>query len=140
MVPIANVNYLAVLAAAIASMVLGFLWFGPLFGKQWTGLMGFDKKKMEEAKKKGMPPQTWIIMIVSSVVTAFVLAHFVKYVNAATVMDALQLGFWTWLGFFAAVMIGMVLWEGKPWKLYFLVVAYHLVNLLVMASILALWP
>src|SRR3989338_618967 len=134
------INYLAVFVAAIASMVLGFLWFGPLFGKQWTSLMGFDKKKMEEMKKKGMPPQTWALMIIGTLVTSYVLAHFVDYLDATTFAGALQAGFWIWLGFFASVMLGMVLWEGKPWKLYYLVVAYNLVNLLVMASILALWP
>lgn len=34
------VNYLAILVAAVLSMVLGFLWYGPLFGKEWTKLMG----------------------------------------------------------------------------------------------------
>ena len=43
------VNYLAVLAAAIASMVIGFLWYGPLFGKQYMALMKFDNKKLNKA-------------------------------------------------------------------------------------------
>lgn len=134
------INYLAVLVAAIASMVLGFAWFGPLFGKQWIALMKFDKKKVEEAKKKGMGAKTWVLMIIGTLVTSYVLAHFVDYLDATNFAGALQAGFWIWFGFFAPVMLGMVLWEGKPWNLYFLVAAYHLVNLLVMASILALWP
>ena len=35
MAPPVEINYLAVLVAAIASMALGFLWYGPLFGNQW---------------------------------------------------------------------------------------------------------
>ena len=140
MVPAVSINYLAVLVAAIGSIVLGFVWYGPLFGKIWAQLMGFDKKKMDDMKKKGMGTKTWILMVIGTLVTTFVLAHFVKYLNAVTAVDALELGFWTWIGFFAPVQLGMVLWEGKPWKLYFILVAYHLVNLLVMASILTLWP
>lgn len=34
---------------------------------------------------------------------------------------------------------GVVLWEGKSWKLWFLNNAYHLVVLTVMGVILALW-
>ena len=60
MVPAVSINYLAVLVAAIASIVLGFVWYGPLFGKTWTQLMGFDKKKMDDMKKKGMGAKTWI--------------------------------------------------------------------------------
>ena len=108
--------------------------------KELARLMYVTERTILRWKKKGMPPQTWVLMVVGSLVTAYVLAHFVEYLNAATFMDALQAGFWIWIGFFAAVMIGMVLWEGKPWKLYFLVVAYHLVNLLMMDSILTLWP
>ncbi|MBI2655317.1 DUF1761 domain-containing protein [Candidatus Woesearchaeota archaeon] len=133
------INYLAVLAAAVASIVLGFLWYGPLFGKTWAQLMGFDKKKMAEAKKKGMPPQTWVVMVIGTLITSYVLAHFVDYLDAATVAGALQAGFWLWLGFIVPVQLGMVLWEGKPWKLYFINVAYYLVNLSVMATILVLW-
>ena len=134
------INYMAVLAAAVASIVLGFVWYGPLFGKTWAQLMGFDKKKMAEAKKKGMPKQTWILMILGTLVTSYVLAHFVDYLDATNLAGALQAGFWLWLGFIVPVQLGMVLWEGKPWKLYILNVAYYLVNLSVMASILALWP
>ena len=139
MVPVVNINYLAVLVAAVAAHILGFLWYGPLFGKQWMAMMGMDKKKMQEAKKKGMGAQTWIVMIVGTLLTSFVLAHFVKYLNAETIADALELAFWTWLRFFGAVMLGTVIWEGRPWKLYFLNTAYWLVNLCIMASILTLW-
>ena len=135
-----DINYLAVLVAAVASMALGFLWYGPLFGKTWAQLMGFDKKKMAEAKKKGMPKQTWVLMVAGTLVTSYVLAHFVDYLDATNVAGALQAGFWLWLGFIVPVQLGMVLWEGKPWKLYFINVAYYLVNLSVMAVILALWP
>ena len=133
------INYLAVVAAAVASIVLGFLWYGPLFGKQWATLMKFDKKKMSEMKNKGMG-KTYVIMTIGTLVTSYVLAHFVDYLDAANFAGALTAAFWIWLGFFAAVMIGTVLWEGKPWKLYILNVAYYLVNLSVMATILALWP
>ncbi len=30
-----QINLLAVVVCAIASMVLGMLWYGPLFGKKW---------------------------------------------------------------------------------------------------------
>ena len=133
-----DINYLAVLAAAIAAIVLGFLWYGPLFGKQWIKLMNFDKKKRSEMKNKGMG-KTYVIMVVGTLVTSYVLAHFVDYLDATNVAGALTAAFWIWLGFVATVILGGVLWEGKPWKLYFLNAAYYLVNLAVMASILAVW-
>ena len=34
-----EVNLLAVLVAGIVPMVVGALWYGPLFGKRWLQLM-----------------------------------------------------------------------------------------------------
>jgi hypothetical protein len=36
-----TINYLAVIAAAIAAVGVGVLWYGPLFGKEWMKLMGY---------------------------------------------------------------------------------------------------
>lgn len=135
------INYFAVTAATIAAQVIGFTWYGPLFGKLWMKLSGMSEKQIADAKKKGMKgmKSTFAISILGSFVMAFVLAHFVDYVEATTVSGALQLAFWLWLGFIATVALGSVLWEGKSWKLYALNVAYYLVTLSVMASILAVW-
>ena len=133
-----NVNYLAVLVAAIASMVVGFLWYGPLFGKQYMALMNFDKKKINEAKKKGMG-KTYALTFLTSLIMSYVLALFIGYVDATNIIDGIILAFWLWIGFFATTQLGMVLWEGKPVKLYVLNTLHHLVSLAVMASILAVW-
>ena len=133
-----DVNYLAVLAAAIASMIVGFIWYGPLFGKMWMQSMKMDNKKMQEAKKKGMG-KTYILAFLTTLIMSYVLAHFVDYVEAKTVMDGVILGFWLWIGFLATTQIGSVLWEGKPVKLYLINTLHYLVALAVMAAILAVW-
>ena len=133
-----SINYWAVLAATIAAIVLGFLWYGPLFGKVWMQLMGMDKKKMDKNMKKQMT-KSYIILVITTLITSYVLAHFVKYLGT-TVSDALQTAFWIWLGFVATIQIGIVLWDGKPWKLYFINASHQLVSLALMATILALWP
>ena len=138
MVPTVSINYLAVLVASVAAIALGFLWYGPLFGKIWMQLMNIDKKKMDESKKKGMA-MNYIIMVISTLVMSYTLAHLVKFLSATNVLDALRVAFWMWLGFIATVQIGIVLWEGKSWKLYCLNIAYWLVNLVVMSVILAVW-
>ncbi len=136
-----TINYVAVIVATIASQAIGFVWYGPVFGKLWMKLSSMSEKQIADAKKKGMKgmKSTFTISILGSFVMAFVLAHFVDYVEATTIGGALQLAFWLWLGFIATVLVGAVLWEGKSWKLYGLNVAYYLVTLSVMASILAVW-
>ena len=139
MLQLVNVNFVAVLAAAIASMVLGFLWYGPLFGKKLAALMGWGKmNKAAMAKMKKAAGKGYAVTFITSLVMAYVLAHFVVYAGATTAMEGAQTGFWVWLGFVATIALGSVLWEGKPIKLYYLNAAYHLVNLAVMGAILVI--
>ncbi len=138
MAPQVDINYLAVLVAAIASMVVGFLWYGPLFGKQWVQLMNFDKKKIDATKKKGMG-KTFAIAFISTLIMSYILAHFVDYTQAKTVAEGAVAGFWIWLGFIATVQLGIVLWEGKPLKLYLINATHYLVTLVIMSAILAVW-
>ncbi len=136
-----DINYWAVLLAAVANMALGFLWYGPLFGKQWMSLMGMPKDKMS-SMKSGMS-KAYALAFVGSLVMAYTLAHSLIFASSYLLVSGLgaglMAGFWSWLGFIAPVTLGTVLWEGKPWKLWFLLNGYYLVTLLVMGSILALW-
>ncbi len=136
--PEAIINYVAVIVAAIVSMGIGFLWYGPLFGKAWIKLSGMSMKDMEKKKKKGMT-KTYVIAFIGTLVMAYVLAHFVDYVGATTLSAGAELGSWLWIGFFAPTLLGIVLWEGKSWKLYLLNVGHYLVTLVVMGAILAVW-
>ncbi len=136
------VNYLAVLIAAVVNMVLGFLWYGPLFGKQWMQLSGFTKESMDKAKAKGMN-KNYAIMTLGSLLMAYVLSHSLVFASTYTqtfgAAAGLMAGFWTWLGFVAPVTVSSVLWDAKPWKLWFLNAGYYLVGLLVMGLILSMW-
>ena len=133
-----DVNYLAVLVAAIVGMVLGFLWYGPIFGNIWMKLMNIDKKKMEEMKKKGVG-KSYFVTFIAGLVMAYVLSHFVDYLEATTISAGITAGFWIWLGFVATVIIGSVLWEGKPFKLYLINAGFHLAELMLMGAILSVW-
>ena len=133
-----NVNYLAVLVAAAASMAVGFLWYGPLFGNMWKQLANITDKDM---KKMKMSPRTSMILgFITALVISCTLAHFLIYMNISGIADALMAAFLIWIGFVATVQIGSVLWENKPWQLFFLNTLHNLVSLVVMATILAMWP
>lgn len=142
MVPI---DYLAVLASAIFMMVLGGLWYGPLFGKKWVALMGFDQQKVADMQAKGMGAmwKSYAFMALGSLIMSFVLAHSIifanSYLGTSGVAGGLQGGFWTWLGFVAPVTLGTVLWEGKSWTLWALNVGYYLVGLLAIGALLSVW-
>ena len=75
-----GVNVYAVLAAAIATMVAGFLWYSPmLFANPWMVLMGMDpndKAKIAEMQKSAGP--SYALSMVASILTAFVLGKIIS--------------------------------------------------------------
>jgi hypothetical protein len=136
------INYLAVLVAAVANMVLGFLWFGPVFGKTWARLAGFTPERMKEAQQQPMT-MSYVLMTIGSLVMAYVLAHSIAFASAYTGVTGASAGLmaaaWSWIGFVAPVSIGAVLWENKSWSYWALTFAYYLGGLLVMGVILSVW-
>ena len=90
---------------------------------------------MAERGKKRMP-----LLALVGLLAAALVAYVMSYVSAAwgfyDWQGALQLGFWCWAGFVAPTMLGMVLWEQKPFKLYLINVLYWLVAMLVIAQII----
>lgn len=129
LIPAVSVNYLAVVAASVAAMVVGYLWYGPLFGKAWAKLSG--------AKMGNGDNMLYVWQYVASVVTAYVLAVSLSLTDSTSLQSAMIMAFWLWLGFQATLQVGKVLWEGKSWNLYFLEAGQTLVSLLVMAAVLS---
>ncbi|MEK7140551.1 MAG: DUF1761 domain-containing protein, partial [Patescibacteria group bacterium] len=131
------INWFAVVAAGVVNMVVGYLWYGPLFGKMWKGMMGMTDESMK-AMKVSMT-QAMAGGFVASLVLAYVLARFAFIAGAIDAMTAVTLAFWVWLGFMATQSIGMYLWEGKSFKLFVLCAGNQLVSVTLMALVLVLW-
>lgn len=133
-----TVNMVAVIVAALASVAIGAVWYGPLFGKLWRRLLGLS---LEDMKKMKLSP---LMAMAGGVITAFlmayVLAHGIMFgnivLNTYGVAGAVQGAFWYWLGFALPLTAGSFLWEGKSVKLWVLNAGYYLVSMMVMAVIL----
>jgi hypothetical protein len=136
-----DVNYIAVLLAAVASMVVGFVWYGPVLGKQWMKERGMTPEKMKEAGRD--MGKMYGISFVLAIVTAFVLSHvmflseyFFQYPSLQT---GLTTAFWMWAGFVMPVQATATIFSDKKnWKLFGMDTGYQLVSLLVMGVVLGL--
>jgi hypothetical protein len=138
-----EVNYLAVLVAAIVQFVVGMAWYSPmLFGKVWMKEMGFTEKDMKAAKSKGMMKEM-VIALVMGLVMAYVLSHVTwmagEVLGSADWMRGLTTGFWMWLGFVGTVFVHGALWEQKSWRLVAINASHWLVALLAMGAVIGAW-
>jgi len=136
---ISEINYLAVLVVAIVGTALGALWYGPLFGKKWIGLMGWTEEQVARMKAQGMA-RSYVLNFIATLVMSWVLAYFVLIIGAVSLTSGAGVGLMIWLGFVVTIMLGSVLWEGRKTELYVLNILYWLMMLIVMGGILAIWP
>jgi Protein of unknown function (DUF1761) len=137
-----GITPLAVLVAALASMVVGFVWYSPiLFARPWMRLMGYDpddKAKLAELQKGA--GKTYALAFVASIVSAVVLAKIIDITSVNTVLYGMKVGFAVWLGFVTTVQLTGALFAKQPAKLYLINTGYQLVCYLAMGAILAVWP
>ncbi|MBS3050617.1 MAG: DUF1761 domain-containing protein [Candidatus Aenigmarchaeota archaeon] len=132
----ATVNYAAVLVASVVSIIVSFIWYGPIFGKTWMKLMKVMPKDAAKGKKQ-MPANT-LGMFVAMLVMNFILANLLDFAGALSVADALATGFMVWLGFIATVLFGNWIWSRGPSKLFAINVVHYLVILLVSSAIITM--
>jgi hypothetical protein len=136
-----HLNWLAILVAAVASMILGFLWYSPLlFAKAWVREMGYDindKAKMEEMRKGAGP--AYAGSLVASLISAFTLALILHGMRAENLHFGLMASFHIWLGFVATVQFTSALFSKQSMKLFAINTSYQLVCYLVMGAILTAW-
>jgi hypothetical protein len=140
--PIIPINYMAVVIAVVANFILGWVWYGPLFGKAWGKEMKMD---MNQKPPSSVMIRGMVMMVIGSFLMAYVFAHNIyvwkQFMSGMTYMPmehACMSAFFTWLGFFVPQHLGKVAWEGSSWKLFFINAIYSLVSLFVVALILVM--
>ena len=133
-----HVNYLAVLVAAVAVFVLGWLWYSPLlFFKPWMRARGMDPVAAMAGAK--MPGGKLVIEFARCIVLAYVIARFVALLGVGSSLGAVHFGLFVWIGFPVIILTGSVLWENTPWRVAAIHAGDWLVKLLVIPIIVTAW-
>lgn len=125
-------NWIAVLAAAVANMLLGFLWFSPvLFLKSWTAL------RPDKAAFSGRAsPLLYVITIVGALVSALTLDWIIGLAHVSTLAGGAIIGLYAGLGLVAPAFLSDSLYNERPFKLYLIVAGFPVVGLLLMGAII----
>lgn len=136
-----SLNVLAIILAALSTMVVGSLWYSPQgFYKTWAVLAGVKKDPHFTSSKAAA---LYIGAFLSSLVTAVVLAYFTavifKAMDGSYLEAGLMAGLLGWVGFTAARMYMHDSFEGRRKKLTIINGAHEFVTIMVMSLIIGLW-
>ena len=129
-----EVNYLAVVAAAVATFALGGLWYSPaLFGKVWQREAGVTEEKMKSANMTLIFGLTFVLALIAAWVFALFLGP------RPPMALGLGAGFSAGLCWVAASLGINYLFERKSLKLWLINGGYHTLQFTIIGLILALW-
>lgn len=131
---LAQLNYLAILTAAVAAFGIGGFWYSPaLFGRAWQREAGLTDERLA-ARGAGM---VFGVSFVLTVVASFVFAMFLgpKPAFGLALFAGLSAGV-AWV----ATSFGInYLFEAKSLKLFGINAGYHVAQFTAMGAILGLW-
>ncbi len=133
------INWLAVLVAALIPFALGFVWYGPLFGKPWLSSIGLtveDGKNMNPAKVFGTS-------FVAQFIMAFCLAMFFygdpAAADAITASTGVFYGFLTGFGWVSMVIYVNSQFELRSFSYIVSTGSYWTVLFTLMGLVLGAW-
>ena len=129
-----NANVLAVLAAAVLQWLVGWLWYGVIFGKTYRSLVGAP-----EGEKPSNMGGVMTLIFIGNLILSFALAEIVYISRVSTVTMGMYVGVVCGLGFVVPPLMALHVSEKKPFKLFGIHATYWLIAMALSGSLLACW-
>ena len=137
-----SLNWLAIVACVVISMVTGTLWYNPktFFPIWWKGIGKTDKDVPGTSNMN----VTWALTVFSSFVQAVAMALMVKAMGGlmgggVSLVSGAGTGFMLWLGFVAPTYMVNKLFAGHGLKVWGIEVGNHLLNFVLFGALLGAW-
>lgn len=129
-----QMNWLAVIGAALAGFVIGGLWYGPLFGKVWQRESGLSDEKLKSANMAQIFGTAFVLNLVAS----FILGHVLGTYSHPGLHVSAMIGFGIGLGFVATSVGVNYLFARKSLKLFLIDGGYWTLVYTVMGAVFGL--
>jgi thiol:disulfide interchange protein len=129
-----NLNYWAVLAAALSTFLIGGLWYSPaVLGKLWMKENSFTEESMKGASMAKIFGLAFVLGLISAINLAMFLGP------DATASTGAFYGFLAGFGWVATFVGTHYLFERKSFTLFLINAGYSVVALTVMGLIIGAW-
>ncbi len=132
-----DLNFLAIVVAALAAFFLGGLWYGGVFAKPWVKAHGYSD---EEAKELGKnPAKNFSIMFVAELIGAFFMAVLFKTFGVAGGGAGAFTGALLWVGVALPLVLADNTAHSRKGACLLIDGSYHLAYIVAMGAILGGW-
>lgn len=130
-----TINHLAVVAAIVSTFVLGFLWYGPIFGDPWMQMVGLTPEDVAEGGSAG----TWITNVISSAAGMYALAWLFTKLNVESITQGVMISAIIGLAFVLLPRMTNDLFANNPYGLAWVTGGFEVAKLVVGGIILSAW-
>ena len=124
-------NWVAIIIATVAAMVIGFLWYGPVFGKTWMAMTGGGMGAGSRS-----PGPLYALTALAAFIEAIALNWFINETGWTTGAGGALIGLYASLGFTATAFFSQTLFTGRPARLYAIDAGYQVFQGVVMGAII----
>jgi hypothetical protein len=129
-----NLNWLAIIVAAISAFALGGLWYSPLmFVKRWMK----EARLTEDETKKANMLKVFGLAFLLSLIAAFFLAMFIG--NDKGAAFGAHAGLMAGFGWVFTYMGISYLFESKTFMHFLINAGYSVISLTIMGGIIGVW-
>jgi hypothetical protein len=126
-----DINWVAVIVATVAAMVIGGVWYGVL-SEQWLAAVGKTKEEMS-----GSPARGYGVALVCAFVTAVTLSAVADWAGADDVVKGVCLGLIVWAGFILTSKAMAFVFEERPLRLFLIQAGHDVISFAVVGAIIA---
>lgn len=128
----ASINWLGVLLAVVASFAIGFLWYGPLFGKAWMAASGVSAEKAQSGNMAMIFGTTAVLQLIGAIVLSM-------FIGPDPVLGfAVGAGFAVGMFWIATALGVSYLYEQRPFAHWAVNASYNVVSYTVWGLIFGL--
>ena len=132
-----EVNWLAIVVAALAGFVIGGVWYGPVMGKKWVGAVGLDVEQI----KQGNMGLIYGGAFAFSLLASWTLAHtFATYAQDLSIPVKVMTASGVALGFIVPAIGTNYLFSQQGKALFFIDAGYWLLFYTAMGLVHAYMP
>lgn len=157
-------NFYSVLVASFCTLIVGFVWYGPLFGKAWMKECNFKEEDLKQTNMFKLFGLTFVFSLILATLIPTIVIHQTGVISMLGGFDKIETAKPSYTAFMAdygdvfrtykhgalhGLMSGIFfalpiiaingMFERKSWKYIFIHAGYWMVCLAIMGAIICGW-
>jgi len=135
-----EVNWIAIVVAALAGFLVGGIWYGPVMGKKWMGAVGLSEEQIKQGNMGLIYGGAFAFSLLASWTLAHTFASYAAYGAELGVVAKVMTAFGAALGFIVPAIGTNYLFSQKSRALFFIDASYWLLFYIAMGLVHAYLP